>query len=203
MNIACVLIGSLFIIGDATAREPSEAEREEAYSHVVLLTKVIHQIRRNYVDGDKTAYKDLVYGAMKGMMESLDPHSQFLDPKMYEEMREDTTGRGTLRRIGHFDWFKERRFDLGYIRLTQFSDPTARILREKLDALAAQSLKALVLDLRNNPGGLLSSAIDVSELFLERGKLIVYTEGRVKRRPDRFYSRGRKHYLGFPMAIVG
>ena len=65
---------------------------EEAYDKIALITKVIHQIRQNYVDGEKTSYKDLIYGALRGMLKSLDSHSQILDPDMYSDMNEDTSG---------------------------------------------------------------------------------------------------------------
>ncbi len=67
---------------------------------------------------------------------------------------------------------------IAYVRLTQFAEPTANMLRKALDDLGAGGMKALVLDLRGNPGGLLTQAIQVAELFLERGQLIVSTKGR-------------------------
>lgn len=67
---------------------------------------------------------------------------------------------------------------IGYIRITQFSEPTAGLLRDALTNLVAQGMTGLVLDVRGNPGGLLVSAIDVAQLFLPRGALIVSTQGR-------------------------
>src|SRR2546421_10648071 len=69
-------------------------------------------------------------------------------------------------------------FKIGYARITQFNEPTAADLAKKLDALEAQGMQALILDLRYNPGGLLNSAVDVCAQFLPPHQLVVYTEGR-------------------------
>jgi carboxyl-terminal processing protease len=69
---------------------------------------------------------------------------------------------------------------IGYIRIESFSKSTADELKQKLENLKAQKLSGLILDLRNNPGGLLSQAIDVADLFLPRGQLIVSTKGRAR-----------------------
>jgi carboxyl-terminal processing protease len=68
--------------------------------------------------------------------------------------------------------------------------------------LKGKGLEALILDLRNNPGGLLSSAIDISEKFLKRGELIVFTKGREGRKGRRYTAKGRHRYLDFPMVIL-
>jgi carboxyl-terminal processing protease len=71
---------------------------------------------------------------------------------------------------------------LGYLRISQFQAHTGEDMRRELDKLIGEnnnSLDGLILDLRNNPGGVLGAAVAVSDLFLEKG-LIVYTEGRVK-----------------------
>ena len=70
--------------------------------------------------------------------------------------------------------------DVGYIRLTQFNLKTAGELEKALDQLIAENVKGLILDLRNNPGGLLNSAVDVSSMFLDGG-LVVGMKGRVDR----------------------
>lgn len=68
--------------------------------------------------------------------------------------------------------------DIGYIKIRQFQERTAKDLGKTLKELDEQGIDSLVLDLRNNPGGLLSSAIDVAGYFLPRGQLVVYTKGR-------------------------
>lgn len=90
---------------------------------------------------------------------------------------------------------------LGYVRVSQFNEPTAGELNAALDALEAEGMEALILDLRHNPGGLLTSAIDVCGQFLPEGTTVVLTEGRG---PDRTYatlpqtSRNRQ----FPVVIL-
>jgi carboxyl-terminal processing protease len=73
---------------------------------------------------------------------------------------------------------------IGYVRITQFNEPTASELSSALDKLEAQGMDAFVLDLRHNPGGLLGSAVDVCGQFLPPNTLVVYTEGRT---PSREY----------------
>jgi len=68
--------------------------------------------------------------------------------------------------------------DIAYIKLIEFQERTAGDLREAIRGLRARGAEDLIIDLRNNPGGLLDSSIEVADLFLEPGKLIVYTEGR-------------------------
>jgi carboxyl-terminal processing protease len=92
---------------------------------------------------------------------------------------------------------------IGYIRLTQFNEPTAEDLKKELKKLADQKMKALVLDMRGNPGGLLTSAAGVAELFLPRGDLIVFTKGRSKEMDQQpFKSSGYTHYTDFPMVVL-
>ncbi len=78
---------------------------------------------------------------------------------------------------------------IGYIKVTQFSKRTGKDLKEKLRMLNKQGAKALVLDLRNNPGGLLNQAIDVSDLFLKKGQLVVYTKGRTRSQNKEYFSK--------------
>jgi carboxyl-terminal processing protease len=63
-------------------------------------------------------------------------------------------------------------------------------------------MKALVLDLRNNPGGLLTAAVEVSEKFIDDGKLVVYTEGRVRNQNMRFSAHPKKGYASMPMVVL-
>jgi carboxyl-terminal processing protease len=73
----------------------------------------------------------------------------------------------------------EVRPGIGYIKIDRFSESTAKELREKIDKLKANDLSGLILDLRDNPGGLLNQAIDVADFFVPRGQLIVSTKGRM------------------------
>ena len=78
---------------------------------------------------------------------------------------------------------------VGYVKITQFAKRTAEDLEVKINELKKKNMKALVLDLRVNPGGLLNQAIAVSELFLDKGNMVVYTKGRVKSQNQEYHSR--------------
>ncbi len=88
------------------------------------------------------------------------------------------------------------------MRITQFNEPTAGELAKTLDKLEKEGMQALVLDLRYNPGGLLSSAVDVSGLFLPQGTKVVSTEGRLPGREYRTTARGGKTRT-YPIARPG
>jgi carboxyl-terminal processing protease len=92
---------------------------------------------------------------------------------------------------------------IGYIRITQFNEPTAEALQKAIEKLLAQDMKALILDLRNNPGGLLASAVEVSQKFLKGGEKIVSTKGRAGTGVlTQYASKGKYHYTDFPMIIL-
>jgi carboxyl-terminal processing protease len=80
---------------------------------------------------------------------------------------------------------------IGYIKVTQFSQRTGRDLKNKIVELKEQGMKGLILDLRNNPGGLLDQSIDVSSLFLGDNQLVVFTQGRVRGMNRKFYSQNK------------
>ena len=90
---------------------------------------------------------------------------------------------------------------IGYVRLNEFIETSAADLGKSLKELKAKGMRSLVLDLRNNPGGLLSSAVDVSKLFLADGKLIVYTQGRAQPRQD-FVADSRAPFGDVPLAVL-
>lgn len=270
----------------ASQNNKDDDSSEVAFEKMQLLAEVLLQIRRSYVDEDKTQYKDLLYGALKGMLQSLDPHSQFMEPDTFSDMKNDTAGEfgglgivigmrdGILTVIAPMedtpayragilhgdkiiaiegestenlslqDAVKKMRGEpgtkvkikimrakpheikeleivravikvesvkgatmladqIGYIRITQFNEPTANALQKALENLLAQGMKALILDLRNNPGGLLSSAVEVSQKFLKGGEKIVSTKGRAGAGVQTQYaSKGKHHYVGFPMIIL-
>jgi carboxyl-terminal processing protease len=96
--------------------------------------------------------------------------------------------------------------DLGggveYVKLRQFQEQTAHDLDQVLEKFAKDGMKAIVLDLRNNPGGLLTSAVEVTEKFVDDGKLVVYTEGRVRNQNMRFSAHAKKTYSDLPMVVL-
>jgi len=96
---------------------------------------------------------------------------------------------------------------IGYIRVTQFNEPTSKEFEAALQKLEKQSMSALVVDLRNNPGGLLDTAAGVAGKFIPAGDLIVSTEGRASlRSPDSGASVVRSvhepKHLGYPVAVL-
>ncbi len=93
--------------------------------------------------------------------------------------------------------------DIGYLRITQFNEPTSDDLRRELEGLLEKDIGALVVDVRNNPGGLLQSAVDVSSLFLPKGKLVASTEGRMPSQKQRYVtSNGSQLPKDLPVAIL-
>ena len=286
--VGALLLGVNLVVGAKIASRADKTNDTDsvAFEKMQLLTEVMMLIRQNYVDEDKTQYKDLLYGALRGMLQSLDVHSQFMEPKMFSDMKSDTAGEfgglgiiigmrdGVLTviapmedtpafRAGIMHGDKIMAIDgastenislqeavrkmrgepgtkvkikilrikpqevkeveivraiikvasvkgtailedhIGYVRIVQFNEPTADALQQALEELAAKGMNALVLDLRNNPGGLLNSSVDVSQKFLKNGSLVVSTKGR-KGAVGQFeyLARGSHHYLDFPMVIL-
>ena len=285
LNLA---IGARIYLGSAQAEE----QKDSVYPNLELFASVLEKVRTKYVDGENLTYHDLVYDALKGMINSLDPHSEFMDPQEYLELQSDTEGEfgglglvvtmrdryitvvapmdgtpgfragilpgdrivkingrsaeefslpeaveilrgkpGTqvtvtiqrpssgltreitlTRAIITQDMVKDingkQEFPLGpdqigYIRITQFGDHTSSELKTALKKLKAQGMKALILDLRGNPGGLLDEAVGVCSKFLPRGQVVVTTEGRdpdedMTRRAD---SRGDE-LKGIPIVVL-
>lgn len=268
---------------DAAKKEVKD-DRDAAYDKIELLTEALLHVKRQYVE-EKT-FDEIINGAINGMLQSLDPHSVFLEPRAFEEIQEETSGKygGIGIQMGIKDGFLVvispiedtpaykaglqagdkilkidgektlkmkiedavkkirgtkgtkvvltiRRVDddeqkdieitrddidvpsvkgaamvgdgVGYVRVTQFALPTAVSLNDAVKKLKGQGMDALVLDLRNNPGGLLTSAIDVSQLFLPKGTKVVTIRGRKGvADKDEKAAKGEDHYTDFPMAIL-
>lgn len=268
------------------------ADDDSGYAQISVLAKAMQLLRQDYVDGSKVSYHDLVYAAMKGMLSSLDPHSQFMDPDDFKDMQDDTRSRfnglgievavknGLLTVVTPMegtpaakagivsgdqilkinststekmelqdavnvlrgepgqkitltilrpstkeikDYQLQRteikiasvkgarlldpeltgHFKVGYVRLVQFNEPTAEELAKALDSLQKQGMQALVLDLRNNPGGLLNSAVDVCAQFLPPGTTVVSTQGRTpSQQHDYATPTGAKERPRFPLAVL-
>jgi carboxyl-terminal processing protease len=253
------------------------------YEQLKLFTDVLAIIQNQYVD--ETEPREVIYGAIRGMLRSLDPHSSFLDPESYREMQVETSGsfgglgieitvrddqltvvapiegtpahkagvqpgdrivkieglptkdmtlvdavkkmrgpKGTkvsitivrdgtkepielsiVREIIQVQSVKMQEIEpgLGYIRLRQFQERTAKDLVAGIDKLEKTGRFAgLILDLRNDPGGLLSSAVEVSEEFLGDGKLVVYTEGRVRNQNMRFVAHAKHPVTDVPLVVL-
>jgi carboxyl-terminal processing protease len=91
---------------------------------------------------------------------------------------------------------------VGYVRLTQFGEQTAGDLEDALKRLESRGAESLILDLRDNPGGLLEQAVQVCEKFLPAGQLIVSTEGRDARMKSMYHGKGRGKHPAWPIVIL-
>ncbi len=286
--VSVFLLG--IMIGAQGKRTAQGSDDKEIYEYLKTFSDVIDLVKRNYVEDVKD--KDIVYAAIKGILESLDPHSSFLPPDMYKEMQTDTKGefggigieitikdgfptviapiedtpayRAGLKSNDHIVkidgkptknmglidvvklirgpkgktvtltivregvqglkeytvsrdtiFVKSVKFRMlengyGYIRIAQFQEKTSRdldnALRELEKSNKGKPLEGIVLDLRNDPGGLLEQAVEVSDRFLSEG-VIVSIEGRdAKKKPDdskmKFYAQKKgTDYLG-PLVVI-
>src|SRR2546423_3394787 len=291
-TFACLIVFNLLLGVRFDTAHAAGTEEDSGYSQIAVFAKAVQLLRQDYVDGTKTSYHDLIYAAMKGMLASLDPHSQFMDPNDFKEVQEDAGSRfnglgievavkgglltvitpmedtpaakaGILsgdqilringnstekmdlqdavqflrRTIGQKvtltilrpstkeikDFALERTeikvqsvkgaklldadlggsFKIGYIRIIQFNEPTAEELGKALDELQKQGMQALVLDLRNNPGGLLNVAVDVCAQFLPPGTKVVSTQGRAaSQQHDYSTPTTKKERPHFPLAVL-
>lgn len=91
---------------------------------------------------------------------------------------------------------------VGYIRIKDFTSTTVRELDEAIDKLRASGMQRLVLDLRQNPGGLLDAAVGVADHFLDKGQMIVYTKGRTPDSAQDYVAPGKHRRLEMPVVVV-
>src|SRR6476646_8337723 len=197
-TLVCLLGFGAFFAARLNNARAAEADEDTGYSQIAVFARAVQLIRQAYVDGNKTSYQGLIYAALKGMLSSLDPHRQFLDPDHFKELQDAVNvlrGRpgqqatltvmhpstkeikeykldradikvDSVKGVRMLDPDLSGQFKIGYVRLVQFNDPTADELSKALDELQKQGMQGLILDLRNNPGGLLNSAVDVCAQFL-------------------------------------
>jgi carboxyl-terminal processing protease len=260
------------------------AAPKEAYEGIETFTNILSIIQKNYVDD--VATKQLVEGAVNGMLVSLDPHSAYLTPELYKELQVETKGsfgglgieitnksgmltvvapiedtpadragikpndiilkidgeftkdmtlieavkrmRGkpdtkvklTIKRETPAQLFdtvltrevikiqsvktKALERGYGYLRVTQFQERTDDDLERSLKELAKDNgghIQGVVLDLRNNPGGLLTQAVKVADMFLDNG-LIVYTDGRMDNQKQKYFAHKPGTHTDFPMVVL-
>ena len=258
-----------------------ELDRSSSY-----MREVMQLVNENYFDANSSAYDHLAKSAIHGMVESLDPHSEFLESKDYSQLEEELSGdfsgigvqvemrkghvvviapiagspgekagilRGDelvsvngkvlehglsmdgvidrLRGKPHtkvavsllrpstgktIDLTLEREIiklesvrdvhvlgeHTGYIQLTEFSDHTGEEFDNALNRLLKEGIDSLVIDLRNNPGGLLDAAVDVAEPFFKKGELIVYTQGRKASDREEYRAGADGDPLRLPVALL-
>src|SRR5947207_15901387 len=90
--LVCLVLGA-FPGVFAQEAQPGKSEEDNGYAQIAIFAKALELLRQDYVDQNKTSYHDLVTAAMKGMLSSLDPHSQFMNPNDFRDMQDDTRSR--------------------------------------------------------------------------------------------------------------
>jgi len=274
--VLSALAGGLY--GNAAAGQDSLAP------HYRVFAAALEAIEREYVEEEVPSDR-LVYGGIEGMLKTLDPHSSFLDPRQYADMRQKQEGRyyglgisitvidgditvqsifegspafkkglrrgDIIARIEGEDakgWavedavkrlkgpkgttvniaIKRRGYDqlidlevvrdevnmvsvrgafmidrqTGYLKLAEFTETSNREVGAWLEQLQGKGMERLVLDLRDNPGGALDQAISISNRFLPRGDMIVYTRGRVPNAAQDYRATTRGEYTDLPIVVL-
>src|SRR5258708_17335942 len=92
-TVLLVALGlNLFIGANIYIASAKGDTKDDAYAQIELFSRVLERVRKDYVDGEKLTYQDLIYGALRGMLSTLDPHSEFMEPDKYEDLKQDTEG---------------------------------------------------------------------------------------------------------------
>ena len=151
------------------------AEKDDPYPNLKIFSTVLERVRQDYVDGDKVTYQDLIYGAMKGMLNTLDPHSEFMEATKYDELKKDTSGEFggvgiviSVTREGHVTVVSPMEDTPGYKAGILSGD---RII--KIDGRSTEkfSIQDAVKTLRGEPG----SKVEVTILRPHTGIVTNYT----------------------------
>ncbi len=91
--VVALALGWFLAVGARTFRvSAGDGGGDDSYQQIERFTRVLFKVRNDYVDGDKTNYKELINGALRGLMETLDPHSEYMEPVKFENLKEDTEG---------------------------------------------------------------------------------------------------------------
>ena len=120
--------------------------------------------------------------------------------KVYTHSRQNTTERDLA--SARIEEAKILEDGIGYIKLIEFRESTPKDMEIALDSLKKENMNALIVDLRNNPGGLLETAVKVTEKFIPKGKMVVYTKGRRSGQNMEFISQSQNGVLDLPMAVL-
>jgi len=283
LTLAGLVVTFCALAGGVWGRGALEAQDQGVIDQYEIFASALAAVEQTYI-GDFESDR-LVYGAIAGMLQTLDPHSSFMTPDQFRQMRERQEGRygglgisinvvdgdvtvfnvfegspaegrglrrgdviariegenakgwtstqavehlrgelGTsvnisIRRVGYDDLIEmaveraEVRIPTvpaavmldattGYIRLQDFGENTDRELGDALERLTERGMTRLLFDLRENPGGALDQAIRVSNRFLPKGDLIVYTRGRVPNSDQDYHADREGDYLAVPMVTL-
>jgi carboxyl-terminal processing protease len=256
--------------------------KPDTYEELKSFTQSLELVKHNYVEDPNS--KELIEGAIRGMISNLDPHSSYMPERAFKEMNMDIKGefQGVGIQIGvknqqltviapiedtpafraglaagdkilkindewtkdmtieqavdkmrgpkgtqvHLlimreGWDKPREFkitrdvikvqsvksrmldnEIGYLKIIQFQGQTGQEVEKALEGLESKGMKKLILDMRNNPGGILDASVDVSSMFLPKDKLVVYLQGRqVSDRRD-YLTSGSLMIRDYPMVVL-
>jgi len=152
------------------------------------------------VDGESTKEMSLVDAVKKLRGPEGSSVTISIFRQSFSEPKDFTLSRALIQ-IKSVRWTKLQN-EVGYVKLRSFHKTTEEELEQALQDLGEQHIKTLILDLRNNPGGLLDQAQAVSNVFLEGGQLIVYTKGRMPNQNMKFYSKSDGFHVSYPMAVL-
>ena len=196
--IAGAILGAGLVSGGLLIQSGAWREADAATGSVRLLDQVMARLRSDYVDS--LSVDDLYRRTALGFVKELDdPHSELLSPDRYRRLRETTTGNLVI--VDHSVRRAQLVGGVAYIALASFSERAASDLRRAIDSLRKAGGRSLILDLRENPGGLLEQGIAVADLFLDDGQTIVSTRGRSVANNQEFNDDGPQRWPGMP--IVG
>ena len=256
--------------------------KPDTYEELKSFTQSLELVKRNYVEDPNS--KELIEGAIRGMISNLDPHSSYMPERAFKEMNMDIKGefqgvgiqigvknqqltviapiedtpafraglaagdkilkindewtkdmtieqavdkmrgpKGTQVRllIIREGWDKPKEFkitrdvikvqsvkskmldnEIGYLKIIQFQGQTGQEVEKALNGLETKGLKKLILDMRNNPGGILDASVDVSSMFLPKDKLVVYLQGRQASDRRDYLTSGSLITRDYPMVVL-
>jgi carboxyl-terminal processing protease len=281
--LACLVLMIVMYSPLVSAKEMDvSSEEKNTYERLKVFSEILSLIESSYVEPVEN--KTLVEGAIRGMVKALDPHSSYLPPEAFRDMKVETSGkfgglgieismrdgvltvispiegtpafkagiqagdkiikiegnstldmtltdavsqmRGEIGTAANITIFREGlekpldvqivrdiikvqnikkkiyNDDIGYIKIRSFSKSTSADLDKALAALEGKGVRKLILDVRNNPGGLLNQAVEVSDRFLDEENLIVYTKGRSEDQNMRFTTHDTGRRVSYPMIVL-
>ncbi len=301
-----ILVGLAFLLGGLAgwrganlSADPAPAvpPPDPSFQYMLLFARVLQLVRQDYVDPDRVGYKELTYAALRGMLASLDPHSQFLDEEDFAELQRETQGgpfsglgivvgvkdgttvivspmegspagragllpgdrilridgqstehlsldavgnllKGKIGDVANLTILRPTspgamdgrvfevpltreiitlhsvkdphllpetvadRDKVGYVRIEEFGSNTGQEFDDALDSLEAQGIDALVIDLRNNPGGLVDAAVQVAGEFVPPNSVVVTLRGRDAKQDQVFRAKGDRQRGSYPVALL-
>ncbi len=281
-RVICLLLFFSFFLGSPIFAETSQEEKTTTYKQLELFSNVLSILQENYVEEIDT--KEVLNGAIRGLLFSLDPHSSYMPPDSFKDLQEETQGSFSgigievtikndlltvvspiadtpadqaglkandiiveingvsTKNLGSYEAIKQLRGPAGtevtisihregwdnlkvitlkraiipiqsvkaeflspgfaYTRITNFQSHTTNDFKAKLQELKSKHhINGLILDLRNNPGGLLNQAISIADIFLNKGT-IVYTKGRREDQNNVYVAHDNGEKKMYPLVIL-